>query len=109
MNKGECYNGTKKHLCAYTHKLGSFHASNQRIHVIIETNLKDILMINHFCFIMGGANYLRCTKILSQCHFFLFFLPSIFLPCKNTFMHDYDEIQYRSSLKYSLSKFFDNF
>jgi hypothetical protein len=34
-----------------------------------------------------GANSLRCTKILSQCHPFLSFLP-----CKDTFMDDYDGI-----------------
>jgi vacuolar protein-sorting-associated protein 4 len=39
-----------------------------------------------------GAYFLRCTKILSQHHPFLFFLPSIFLPCKDTFMDDYDGI-----------------
>ncbi len=36
-----------------------------------------------------GVNYLRCTKILSQCHHFLSFLPSPFLSCKDTFMDDY--------------------
>jgi hypothetical protein len=40
--------------------------------------------------VMKGANSLKCTKILSQCHPFLFFLPSPFLPCKDTFMDDYD-------------------
>jgi len=39
-----------------------------------------------------GANFLRCTKILSQHHSFLFFLSSLFLSCKDTFVHDYDEI-----------------
>jgi hypothetical protein len=38
------------------------------------------------------TNFLRCTKILSQRHPFLFFLPSPFLPYKNTFMDDYDRI-----------------
>jgi hypothetical protein len=33
-----------------------------------------------------GANFLSCTKILSHHHPFLPFLPSHFLPCKNTFM-----------------------
>jgi len=37
-----------------------------------------------------GAIFLRCTKILSQHHFFLFFLPSHFLPCKDTFMDECD-------------------
>jgi hypothetical protein len=39
-----------------------------------------------------GANFLRCIKILSQHHSFLSFLPSPFLPCKDTFMDDYDGI-----------------
>jgi len=39
-----------------------------------------------------GANSLRCTKILSWCHTFLAFLPSPFLPCKDTFMVDHDGI-----------------
>jgi hypothetical protein len=39
-----------------------------------------------------GPNSLRCTKILSQRHPFLSFLPSHFLPCKDTFMDDYDGI-----------------
>jgi hypothetical protein len=51
----------------------------------IKNNLKNALLFM-------GANFLRCTKILSQSHFFLFFLPSPFLPCKNTFMDDYDGI-----------------
>jgi hypothetical protein len=40
--------------------------------------------------VMKAANSLRCIKILSQCHHFLFFLPSPFLPCKDTFMDNYD-------------------
>jgi hypothetical protein len=46
------------------------------------------------CLLLGlwGPNSLRCTKILSQCYHFLSFLPSHFLPCKNTFMDDYDGI-----------------
>jgi hypothetical protein len=39
-----------------------------------------------------GPNSLRCTKILSQRHFFLSFLTSPFLACKDTFMDDYDRI-----------------
>jgi len=39
-----------------------------------------------------GPNFLRCSRILSQCHPFLSFLPSIFLPRKDTFMDDYDGI-----------------
>ncbi len=38
-----------------------------------------------------GANSLRCTKILSH-HLFLSFLPNPCLPCKVTFMDDYDGI-----------------
>jgi hypothetical protein len=41
---------------------------------------------------LKGPSFIRCTKILSQCHPFLFFLPSPFLLCKNTFMDDYDGI-----------------
>jgi hypothetical protein len=39
-----------------------------------------------------GEIFLRCTKILSQHHLFFSFLPSPFLPCKDTFMDDYDGI-----------------
>jgi hypothetical protein len=39
-----------------------------------------------------GPNFLRCSKILSHRHPFLYFLPSPFLPCKVTFMDDYDRI-----------------
>jgi len=39
-----------------------------------------------------GPNSLRFTKILSQHHPFLSFLPSLFLPCKDTFMDDCDRI-----------------
>jgi hypothetical protein len=39
-----------------------------------------------------GPNSLRCTKILSQHHPFLSFLPSPFLPCKDTFVDHYDGI-----------------
>jgi hypothetical protein len=56
-----------------------------------------------------GANSLRCTKILSQRHPFLFFSPSPFLPCKYTFMDDYDGIYNCNSLKYSHFENFDNF
>ncbi len=39
-----------------------------------------------------GADFLRCTKNLSQhCHF-VSFLLNPFLPCKDTFMDDYDRI-----------------
>jgi hypothetical protein len=39
-----------------------------------------------------GENSLMCTKFLSQGHHFMSFLPSPILPCKNTFMDDYDGI-----------------
>jgi hypothetical protein len=39
-----------------------------------------------------GANFLGCTKVLSQHHLVLYFLSSPFLPCKDTFMDDYDGI-----------------
>jgi hypothetical protein len=44
--------------------------------------------------VFWGANYLRGTKILSQHHlfFFLSFLPSPYLPYKDTFMDDYNGI-----------------
>jgi hypothetical protein len=56
-----------------------------------------------------GANFLRCTKISSQHHLFLFFLPNPFLPCKNTFMDDYDGIYNCNSLKYNPLNFFEKF
>jgi hypothetical protein len=46
--------------------------------------LKDIFYDN--------VNFLRCTKNLSQRHPFLSFLSSPFVPCKDTFMDDYDGI-----------------
>jgi len=56
-----------------------------------------------------GANFLRCTKILSQHHLFLSFLSSLFSSCKDTFMNDYDGVQNCNSLKYSPLKIFDTF
>ncbi len=56
-----------------------------------------------------GLNFLRCTKILSYHHPFLFFLCSPFLSCKDTFMDDYDGIYNCNGLKYSPFKIFDNF
>jgi hypothetical protein len=55
------------------------------------------LMMGMYCFahqtnLVVGVNFLMCTKILSQHHLFLYFLPSPFLPCKNTFTDDYDGI-----------------
>jgi len=61
---------------------------------------------SHFC---PSPNSLRCTKILSQHHHFLFFLPILFLPCKNTFLDGYDEIKKFNGFKYSPSENFDTF
>jgi hypothetical protein len=47
--------------------------------------------------------------MLLQHHPFLSFLPSPFLPCKNTFMDDYDGIYSCNSLKYNPFENFDNF
>jgi hypothetical protein len=52
------------------------------------------LSINKFK--VMGPNFLRCTKILSQCHLFLSFLPH-----KDTFMDDYDGTYNYNGLKYS--------
>jgi hypothetical protein len=57
-----------------------------------------------FIRLMVGPNFLRCTKVFSQRHPFLSFLP-----CKDTFMDDYDGIYNCNGLKYSPSKKFDNF
>jgi hypothetical protein len=57
--------------------------------------------------VLKGAKSLRCVKILSQCHLFVFCLPNIFLPCKDTFMDDYDGILNFNNLKYN-PKFFDS-
>ncbi len=51
----------------------------------VEENLYDNLPFQ-------GANFLSCNKKISQHHFFLFFELSFSLPCKNTFMDDYDGI-----------------
>jgi len=48
--------------------------------------------ILHIKMIVFRSNFFKYTKILSQCYFFLFFLLSPFLPCKYTFMDDYDGI-----------------
>jgi hypothetical protein len=56
------------------------------------------------------------VRILScvpkSCHnitFFCFFLPHHVLPCKDTFMDDYDRIYNCNGLKYNPCKNFDNF
>jgi len=61
--------------------------------MMIEEGLPTILLIYKRKNINWGFKFLsRCTKILSQHHHFLSFLPSPFLLCKNTFMDDYDGI-----------------
>jgi hypothetical protein len=55
-----------------------------------------------------GLIFLKCTKVLSQ-HHFIYFLPSLFLPCKDTFMDDYDGIYNCNGLKYSPLKKINNF
>jgi len=40
---------------------------------------------------------------------FFIFLFSTFLPCKDTFMNDYDGIWNCNGLKYNLFEIFDNF
>jgi hypothetical protein len=51
-------------------------------------------MTNFTCFsqkaLFMGPNSLRCTKILSQDQPFLSFLANFVLPCKVTFMDNYD-------------------
>jgi hypothetical protein len=54
-------------------------------------------------------NSLRCTKILLECHLFKKKKNLVILPCKETFMDDYDGILNCNGLKYSPSKIFDNF
>jgi len=61
------------------------------------------------CIKYMGPNFLRCTKIFSQCHHFLSFLHVLFLPCKDTFMDDHDGIYNFYGLKYNPSKTFDKF
>ncbi len=56
-----------------------------------------------FVYILNKSRckFFKVYQNLSQCHPFLSFLPSSFLPCKNTFMDDYDGIHNCNSLKYS--------
>ncbi len=53
-------------------------------------------------------NFLSVQKYYHNVNFF-FFSPNSFLPCKDTFMDDYDGIYNFNSLKYNNSKNFDNF
>ncbi len=66
----------------------------------------------HICLLCGvirGPNFLRCNKILSHHHFYFSFLPSLFLPYKETFMDDYDRILNYNDIKYGPYEIFDNF
>jgi hypothetical protein len=56
-----------------------------------------------------GPNSSRCTKSRHNVNICLFFLPSLFLPYKDMFMNDYDEISNYNGLKYNPSQNFDNF
>jgi hypothetical protein len=58
----------------------------------MKTHNLRVPLSQDFLHCLMGPNSLKCTKIFSQCHCFLFFLPSLFLPCKDTFMDDYDRI-----------------
>jgi hypothetical protein len=78
------------------------HLLGTRTHVHVVCRQFQLMSYLHVCAsfqestlspcLKKGPIFLRCTKILSQCHPFLSFLPSPFLPCKNTFMDDYDGI-----------------
>jgi len=59
--------------------------------------------MNVVCLFMGW-NFLRCIKILSECHFFVF-LFSFLLLCKGTFMNNYDEILNCNGLNMKLMKY----
>ncbi len=47
-----------------------------------------------------GRNSLRCTKILSQHHHFMYFLLGPFLPCKDTFVDDL--MEYKIVMVYNI-------
>jgi hypothetical protein len=64
-----------------------YQAINKRLIHIFQFQRSNTLYLENM-----GANSLRCTKILSLCHPFMSSSPSPFLPCKNTFMDDYDGI-----------------
>jgi hypothetical protein len=57
-----------------------------------------------------GCKFFKVYQnLVTTSPFFLSFLPSHFLPCKSTFMDDYDRIYNYNSLKYGPPEFFDNF
>jgi hypothetical protein len=49
----------------------------------------EIKILKKMALLFMGAKFLKCTKILSQHHLFLSFLPILFLPFKDRFMDDY--------------------
>ncbi len=55
----------------------------------VKTNIN---VVNFKYNYIEGSKFFRCIKILSQFHPFLSFLLNLFLPCKDTFMDDYDGI-----------------
>jgi hypothetical protein len=71
----------------------SFAKCYEIVNVFSFVYLSGLNFVCCFCLVgLLGPIFLRCTKILSHRHSFVFFLPSSFLPCKNTFMDDYDGI-----------------
>ncbi len=99
-------NGSMWNCASY--KWAQMTFANQKTKELVAINGEDIRS-NVSQSTLPSANSLRCTKILSQHHPFMFLLPSLFLPCKNTFMDDYDGVYNCNSLKYSPFNFFDNF
>jgi len=64
---------------------------------------------SYLCTMCEGCKFFKVYKNLSQRHPFLSCLPSIFLPCKDTFMDNYDGIYNCNSPKYNPSENFENF
>jgi len=88
----------------------SFAKCYEIFNVFSFVSLSGLNFVCCFCLVgYPGPMFLRCAKILSHHHYFVSFLPSFFLPCKNTFMDDYDGILNYNCLKYNPSKIFDNF
>ncbi len=73
-----------------------FQGANVNVTTQMKKKMIPIIM-GMYCFahqtnLVVGVNFITCTKILSQHHLFLSFLPSLFLQCKHTFSDDYDGI-----------------
>jgi hypothetical protein len=60
-------------------------------------------------FLYKGPIFLKHTKILSQHHHFQYFLFSLSLSFKNTFMDKYDRIYNCNGLKYGTYEIFATF